>query len=834
MLKYTHDASGNVITRTLESVRPQITGQPLAQVAAPGDVVTFSVVLADARAVAFQWNFEGADIPGATGDSLVLTNVTAASEGQYSVVVTNAAGIVTSAPAALLLDIDRDGLPDSWETANFGNTTSQRSEGDPDKDGVANLDEFLDGTNPKSNLSLRPRLTAYSDSGGSVTVAPMKLSYDLGNIVTLTPSAFPPSIFVGWSGDLSGTSNPATLTMDANKTVRARFSSIVALPAGMVASWRGETDGSDVIGRHDGAFFAGSAPASPSITASGKVGGAFQFDGTLHIRVPDSPALRPPQFTVEVWVFPALAGLTQAIVARGSNTNDDDTWMLALAGSSPLFISHGGHLLQEGSQIPLSQWTHLAISFDGTVKRLYVNGTQVAWRTEAIPLVYDPAAVPVTIGSDWANGRSSLPFVGRIDEVSLYNRALTADEIFDIYEADFVGKNFAQPYFTSIAQLPVAASGAPYSHQCATVLGIAPISFSQSEGLLPPGITLTSSGLVSGTPTMSGTFDFTVLAKDATGRVTEQFCVLKVLSAAALPAGIIASWRGEKDASDSIDGHNGAFFAGVTVKPPSITASGKVGAAFDFDGTLHVQIHDSSALQPAELTVEAWIFPTSSGDFRAVVARGSSTNEDDTWYMGLLGTVPQFWSHGNRLLMAPSPIPLNAWTHLAITFDGKFKRLYVNGAQIASLVEPGALLYFPGDVPVTIGSDWAFGRSSSQFQGRIDEVSIYNRALTAAEIFDIFEADFLGKNFEQPYFTSPSQLPVAAAGKPYSHQYATILGTVPISFSQSKGTLPPGVNLSPAGLVTGIPAVSGNFSFTVLATDAKGRTNEQLCMLQVL
>jgi hypothetical protein len=325
--------------------------------------------------------------------------------------------------------------------------------------------------------------------------------------------------------------------------------------------------------------------------------------------------------------------------------------MLALAGSSPQFVSHGGHLLQEGSQIPLHEWTHLAISFDG------------------------------------------------IDEVSLYNRALTAGEIFDIYEADFVGKDFAQPYFTSVAQLPVAASGAPYSHQCVTILSTAPISFSQSEGLLPPGITLTSDGLVSGIPTASGTFDFIVTATDADGRFNEQLCVLKVLSAAALPAGIVAAWRGETDASDAIGGHDGAFFSGLIPKPPSITASGKVGGAFDFDGILHVEIPDSPALKLAELTVEAWVFPTSAGDFRAIVARGSSKNEDDTWYVGLFRQVPQFFSHGSRLLMAPSPIPLNEWTHLAITFDGKFKRLYLNGAQIASQAEAGALVYDPADVP---------------------------------------------------------------------------------------------------------------------------------------
>ena len=99
-MNYLYDQSGNVAVKAASALlAPQITGQPVKQVAAPGDIVTFSVVVADARAVTFQWKFNGTDIPGATGDSLLLSNVSVGNEGQYSVVVTNSAGSVTSSPA---------------------------------------------------------------------------------------------------------------------------------------------------------------------------------------------------------------------------------------------------------------------------------------------------------------------------------------------------------------------------------------------------------------------------------------------------------------------------------------------------------------------------------------------------------------------------------------------------------------------------------------------------------------------------------------------------------------------------------------------------------------
>ena len=257
MLKYACDASGNVVSQVQGTILPpQIIGQPVKRSAEGGESVTFSVVVADASGVTYQWMCNGTNIPGATGDSLVLTNVTAANAGQYSVVVTKSAGSVTSAPAALTV-----GAPSSTSSAL--------------------------------------KLVAYSDLGGTVTVVPMKLSYDLDEPVTLTATAVAPSAFIGWVGDVNvgnlvSTTNPVSVVMTGNKTVRARFASALPIPPGLVAFWRGETDASDLIGGHNGTFFSGNTAVAPSTTPYGKVGGAFAFDGTLHVRVPNSSQVPPP------------------------------------------------------------------------------------------------------------------------------------------------------------------------------------------------------------------------------------------------------------------------------------------------------------------------------------------------------------------------------------------------------------------------------------------------------------------------------------------------------------------------------------------------------------
>jgi uncharacterized repeat protein (TIGR02543 family) len=839
MMKYLYDSSGEITSRRLTiAVPPEVKGQPANRITEPGQVATFSVLVADESGMNFQWKFNGADIPGATSDSLLLTNVGKANEGQYSVVVTNSGGTVTSASAALMLDSDGDGLPDSWELANFGNL-DQRGGGDFDGDGISNLDEFLDGTDPKNKNSLRPRITAYSDSGGLVSVAPTKLSYGLGETVTLTATAFAGKVFTGWDGDLTGTVNPITLTMNGNKTVRARFASTVPLPPGLIAFWRGETDASDLIGGHNGTFFAGTSVVPPSVTPSGRVGGAFSFDGTVHVRVPDDSAvLKPAQITVEAWIFPtAVTNLDrQTIIACGSSTSLDQTWLIGVQNNIPTFLSHGETLLEAPSAIPLNQWTHLAITFDGAIKRLYVNGAQVAWQGGLGALVYDPA-VPVTIGSALAHTASSnIPFNGRVDEVSIYNRALTADEVWGIYNADFLGKNVTQPYFTSPARLPDVAAGGSYAQQLATILGTAPISFSLSSGLLPPGVTLSSTGVVSGIPSAPGIFGFTGRATDAAGQFTEQLCVLRVLGAIALPADLVAWWRAEPATGnvvpDMIGDHDGAFFSGNTATVPAYT-DGKVGSAFAFDGTLYVQVPDAAELHLPELTAEAWIFPAVLSGDQTIIAHGSDASTNPTWLMGVNDGTPRFVIGQAGAISSTSPIPLNQWTHMAISFDGETRQLYVNGEQVASVKREIALLYGSA-VPLTIGSNRARNASSQLFNGRVDEVSLYRRALTAAEILSVVDAGPAGKSIVGPYINSPSQLPFAIVGKPYSQMLTSIRGAAPVSFSLSTDSAaPPGLTLTSSGTLSGVPTDAGSFAFRVRATDATGLVGEQRCTLKV-
>ena len=216
------DPTGNLLADSSETGGlPQITGQPQMQVVIPGESASFSVGVADTSGVSYQWYFISTAIPGATSDSLLLTNVNMANEGSYFVTVSNASGSIASVLANLYIDSRGCGMPDSWQLQYFGNL-NQPATGDYDGDGVSNLQEFLDGTNPTNAASVLYRITLVND-GGSVVASPNQPAYTKGQIVTLTATSTNSNPFHAWTGDVVTRSNSITVTMNTNFNLFAHF-----------------------------------------------------------------------------------------------------------------------------------------------------------------------------------------------------------------------------------------------------------------------------------------------------------------------------------------------------------------------------------------------------------------------------------------------------------------------------------------------------------------------------------------------------------------------------------------------------------------------------------
>ena len=166
-------------TATLNVVfLPVLTLQPQPIEAIQGDTVSFTASAAGTLPMNFRWRRTTTTISNLlslTGSSsLVLTNVKTSQAGTYTVLVTNLASStgVTSAPVALtvLLDTDRDRLPDIWETANgFDPNLPDNTALDSDGDGLSDLQEYQSGTDPRDAGSFL-RVEQIASSAGFATI----------------------------------------------------------------------------------------------------------------------------------------------------------------------------------------------------------------------------------------------------------------------------------------------------------------------------------------------------------------------------------------------------------------------------------------------------------------------------------------------------------------------------------------------------------------------------------------------------------------------------------------------------------------------------------------
>ncbi|MDN5848790.1 MAG: putative Ig domain-containing protein [Nitrococcus sp.] len=351
------------------------------------------------------------------------------------------------------------------------------------------------------------------------------------------------------------------------------------------------------------------------------------------------------------------------------------------------------------------------------------------------------------------------------------------------------------PPVSSISIAPGALSpmvaGTPYSEQLTASGGAAPYTWALDSGTLPTGLSLSSSGLLSGTPTDRAVFAFTVRATDA------------------------GSASGVKSYNPSVGDPNLLLAPtspvdAVIGKPYSVTFAVTGGVApytLAWDGTVANPLPPGLSLSGDTLSGT----PSATGTFTfGINVTDSSTDSDGGGAFIQNRSVTLTVNAQPTITLAPAGLP-NPTVGVAYS-----QTVTASGGTAPYTYDASA-----GALP----SGLSLNASTGAITGTPTAGGPFNVTLRATDADGFSGTHGYALTVAAPAITlAPVTLPDGQLNSAYSATISASGGTIPYSFAVSAGALPGGLSLASDGTLSGTPSASGTFNFDVTVTDASGGT----------
>jgi len=366
------------------------------------------------------------------------------------------------------------------------------------------------------------------------------------------------------------------------------------------------------------------------------------------------------------------------------------------------------------------------------------------------------------------------------------------------------GLVFLAPLEIATPSLPGAVAGHAYSQTLSAAGGLAPYSWSLDSGALPAGMSLSAAGGITGTATLAGSSGFTVRVSDA------------------------ASHSATRPLSISVSADTAATLV-FQVQPGNAQVNAALTPAVEVKAT------DAFSNPVSGATVSLSLSGTGVlGGYSPVATDGSGLASFPTLTVSLPGT-KHLLAHTGALtpvasdsfqigcpVIAVSPDSLPSGTR----FESYSTTIGASGGQspYGYAVSAGAL---PNGLTLS---------AAGLLSGTPTSSGVFNFSVTAT--------DTAGCTGSRAYSLAiqsgcpaiavlPATLPDGSLTVAYSQSLSASAGHPPIGFAKTSGTLPNGLTLSAAGLLSGTPTVANTFSFTVTATDSLGCTGSRAYALVV-
>jgi hypothetical protein len=420
------------------------------------------------------------------------------------------------------------------------------------------------------------------------------------------------------------------------------------------------------------------------------------------------------QGTFLAWVYlteqPSTSGHIFSIVSQSQSGNDFD-FQIETDNHAKFYA---GGVTVYGQALPLNQWHFLAATLaSDSTRNIYLDGQLVA---SAAGGGHSTNNNPVWIGNNQVFGPRY--FQGRIDEVAIFNRALTAAEIGALYSTalDLPPMNITSLNTNEIQIVGFFQSGRLTWANCLpgttcavqSATSLAAADFTNVPGL--GNIPVTNTLMTLNVPLTSDPVRFF--------RISQQIN---------LSLGLVAYYTFEGNVNDlSGNTNNAAVTNNVTFVP------GISGLAASFDGnSSYIQVNESPSLMLAgPMSISAWVNPSAEGSLNCIVDKDFGFIGYN-FYLQNGGVQMRISSTQGTATVTAGNVPLNTWSHVAGVYTGSQILVYLNGTLVGQTPVSTGLSNFSKNLYIGM---WGPPGSGRFFQGQMDNVRIYNRPLYAAEV----------------------------------------------------------------------------------------------------
>lgn len=688
----------------------------------------------------FQWQKDGVDIVGATNRAYTKAVAATSDNGSYVVVVRNNNGSTTSTPIALTVN---SAVPPT--------ITNQPLTRVVYSGGTASFTVGADGTTP--------------------------FSYQWQHAGTNLPGATNATLIVAnCTADQTGTyrvgvtnvaggvlSSPVTLTL---RVPAANSYEATVVGDGPIAYWRlGEAAGTTAFNYasgDDGVYHnatlgqPGFSPFDPDTAATFGPGTDSYVGGIQNVSFTGSGG--STTFSLEFWAkgLPSQQLGDGAFICKGTGGGGEQFCIDGYQGRYRFYGSGAG--AAHGPVSPDGTWQHVVGVCDGPHGQwlLYVNGIQVASGTPPGTMLNTTHEVTLAARQS-GSGSYDFCWNALLDEVAIYKKALTADQVMAHYAAGAYGAATA-PFVTANPGSQTVVVGKPVTLTGA-FNGSRPISYQwKKDGVNVPGATSAALNLAS--PYFTDAGSYVLWATNGAGYASTTAATLTVMPTpgyANQTNDLVLHLRFDGDYQDTCGLANNAYAVG---QPPFVT--GKVGQAVHIasaPNNNYLQVIDTaeylSFYETNSFTVGFWIKYTDR--FNDVPIIGNAVNS--TYQLGWVFTDEggklewSLVSTANSGTYLRDPVPNSpvigdgAWHHVlgVVDRDQQLALAYIDGnlASSWSIAGLGALFY---SQLITIGSDPTGAYGSATFD--MDDLGIWRRALNSVDAAGIYAAGQSGVSFD--------------------------------------------------------------------------------------